>query len=177
MSNFVDEMFELESLRERVRLRIARLQAIVKKLPLYDPVPEATSLDPGPATKASRQRPTQVAIYNYGPVGTLNTGEVLGDIHSHVSAVTGVSAEVFREAIEKFAESIAENRELSDENRQLVLESIDVAAEEATRPPEKRRRRMVGALLLAIPGAISLSGGAIEAWQTFGPAIRAQFGL
>ena len=57
----------------------------------------------------------------------------MGEIHSHVSAVTGVSAEAFREAIEKFADAIAQNLELSDESRQLVLETIDVAAEEALR--------------------------------------------
>jgi hypothetical protein len=173
----MNEMEELTRLREQVQDRIARLRTIVKKLPVYDPAQEPPNGNSAPVSTATRQKAPQVAIYNYGPVGTLNTGEVLGDIHSHVSAVTGVSAEAFREAIEKFAESVAGNRELADENRQLVLESIDVAAEEATRPPEKRRRKVVGALLLAIPGAISVSGGAIEAWQTFGPAIRAQFGL
>jgi len=173
----MNEMEELTRLREQVQDRIARLRTIVKKLPLYDPAPEPPNENAAPVSTATRPKVPRVAIYNYGPVGTLNTGEVLGDIHSHVSAVTGVSAEAFREAVEKFAESIAGNRELADENRQLVLESIDVAAEEATRPPEKRRRKVVGALLLAIPGAISVSGGAIEAWQTFGPAIRAQFGL
>ncbi len=85
-----------------------------------------------------------------------------------------MSAEAFREAVEKFAEAIAQNRELSDENRQLVLESIDVAAEEATQPPEKRRLRAVGPLLTAIPGAISLSGDAIEAlgciWKSSAPS-------
>src|SRR2546428_5490053 len=171
------EMRHLIRLRQQVQHRIGNLRTIVKKLPLYDPVSDSPNGDAAPTIGPSRPKPARVAIYNYGPVGTLNTGQVLGDIHSHVSAVTGVSAEAFREAIEKFAESIAHNQELSDENRQLVLESIDVAAEEAARPPEKRRLGVVRAMLAAVPGAIAVSGGAIEAWHAYGPTILAQFGL
>ena len=121
--------------------------------------------------------PSQV-INVYGTVGTLNTGQVLGNIQSHVSAVTGSpSADAFREAVEELAKLIAQDGAFSDASRREILESIDLVAEEASRPPEKRRLGAVRAVLSALPGAIAISGGAIEAWDRYGPAIRAYLGL
>ena len=177
----MNEMQELTRLQERVRVRIARLRAIVKKLPLYDVVPDGPLIEPVTIGGATWGRPPAIpaqVINVYGTVGTLNTGHVLGSIQSHVSAVTGSqSADAFREAIEELAKLIAQDKALSDESRKEVLEGIDLVAEEASRAPEKRRLGAVRAVFTALPGAIAISGGAIEAWDRYGPAIRAYLGL
>jgi len=175
------EMQGLEGLRDRVRMRITELQGVIDKLPLYDLVADSPSIEPVTAGGATWRRPsaTPAQVINvYGTVGTLNTGQVLGSIHSHVSAVTGSpTADAFREAIEELARLIAHDEALSDESRKEALEGIDLVAEEASRPPDKRRLGAVRAVLSALPGAIAISGGAIEAWDRYGPAIRTYLGL
>ncbi len=174
-------MQELIRIRASVRRRISELQAVVDKLGLYDLVSDGPPKPPvtiGAATWGSLPaRPAQV-INVYGTVGTLNTGQVLGSIQSHMSTVTGSpSADAFREAVEELAKLIAQDGAFSDASRKETLESIDLVAEEASRPPEKRRLGAVRAVLAALPGGIAISGGAIEAWDRYGPAIRAYLGL
>ncbi len=176
MGYSVDEPQKLLQLRESVQEKIGRLRTVMDTLELY----ELASASPAEPARplGSGTRPRQhVEVHNYGSLGTLNTGEVLGSIHSRASTVAGVSAEDFREAITAFARVIGENRDLPEERRGVVLESVDLVAEEASRPPEKRRLRAVHALLAAIPGAIAMSGGAIEAWDRYGATIRAYLGL
>jgi hypothetical protein len=168
----MNEMQELTRLQERVRVRLARLRAIVKKLPLYELVSVAPNVEPAHVRPSSRQRPTHLAINNYGTLGTLNTGEVLGSIHSHASTVTGLSADAFREAVDALATAIAKDQALSENRRKEALESIDALAEEAGREPEKRRSGVLRGMMLAIPGAIELSANALQAWDKYGPAIQ-----
>ena len=175
MGDFL-EMQELAGLRERVGRRINELQAVIDKLPLYDLVPDGPPDAPVTIGGATWGRPlaTPAPVINvYGTVGTLNTGEVLGSIHSHVSAVTGSpSADAFRNAIEHLAKLIARDDELDDDRRKEALDSIDLIAEEAGRPAEKRRLGAVRAVLAALPGMLALSGHALEAWDKYGPSIQ-----
>ena len=80
MSDFIDEMEELTRLRERVRDRIGRLQAVVKKLPLYElaPDPASDTSAAAPHAPGTLKRPSHVTVNVHGTVGTLNTGEVVG---------------------------------------------------------------------------------------------------
>jgi hypothetical protein len=178
---YQDEQKQLVELSRRFGYRIRALRTIVKKLSLYDRVPDGPPDAPVTIGAATWGRPPAApsqVINVYGTVGTLNTGQVLGNIQSHVSSVTGSpSADAFREAVEELAKLIAQDGAFSDESRREILESIDLVAEEASRPPEKRRLGAVRAVLSALPGAIAISGGAIEAWDRYGPAIRAYLGL
>jgi len=172
-----DERNELVLLSERLQHRINKLRTIVQKLPLYGLAEEAHA-EPQASPKAQTQRgPSHVTVNVHAPVGTLNTGEVLGNIHSHVSTVTGMSAADFRSAITEFARVIGENRDLPEQRRKAVLETIDLVAEEANQPPEKRRLEAIQLLLLAIPALVDVSNVAVQAWNTYGPAIRAYLGL
>ncbi len=178
---YQDEQKQLVELAQSFGYRIRALRTIVKKLPLYDRVPDGPPEPPVTIGAATWGRPPAApaqVINVYGAVGTVNTGQVLGNIQSHVSAVTGSpSADAFREAVEELAKLIAQDGALSDASRKEILESIDLVAEEAGRPPEKRRLGAVRAVLSTLPGAIAISGGAIEAWDRYGPAIRAYLGL
>ncbi len=175
---------KMARMRSVVDDRVNFLQGEIEKLEIYESVPEsgwpevATFGGATPQNWPKRPAPAQPIIHiTNSTFGTLNTGDVLGSINSHVSTVTGQSAEDFRAAITEFARAVDQNSHLPEEGRRTVLESIDVVAEEANRPPEKRRLRAVHALLAAVPGTIAVSGGAIEAWDRYGPTIRAYLGL
>ncbi len=167
----------LSRLRQTVTDRVSFLQGLVETLYLYDAISDRPSIAPAAVGAPTHQRP-QIAFHNYGTVGTLNTGEVLGSIHSHASAVTGSSsADAFREAVNALAAAIAQDRELLENRRKEALESIEALVEEASRQPENRRIGVLRGMLLAIPVAISLSGRALGSWDKYGAPIRAHLGL
>ncbi len=172
----------LRRLRQSVADRVSHLEGIRERIEagLYERAPSEGGELPhhrgtGPT---SRQPFTQGPIFNIGTVGTLNTGEVLGNIHSHLSGVTGSpSADAFREAIEAFSKVIAQANELPDEIKAEVLESLDLVAESATHPPVKRRMTVLRKVLASLPETLALSSRALDAWDRYGGAIRAHLGL
>jgi hypothetical protein len=166
-----DEPHKLLQLRESVREKIGRLQTVMDALELYELASDGPAAPVTPPGSGTRPR-QHVEVHNYGTLGTLNTGEVLGSIHSHASTVTGLSADAFREAVDALATAIAKDQALSDDRRKEALESIDALAEEAGREPEKRRRGVLRGIMLAIPGAIELSANALQAWDKYGPTIQ-----
>lgn len=177
---YQDDMRELVRLRQRVRNRISSLQTIVKMLALYELVSDAPAVGTSnriPGAVPYRP-PSHVTVNVNAPVGTLNTGEVLSNISSHVAVVTGSpSADAFREAVNALAAAIVQDQDLSDVRRKEALESIDVMAEEAGREPGKRRRGVLRGMLLAIPAAIEVSSKALEAWDKYSGPIRAHLGI
>ena len=180
MSYSFGEPQELLKLRDTVLEKIGRLQTVIDTLEFYElasDVPTASGATPANGTGRKSASTPVINIYN-STFGTLNTGEVLGSIHSHVAAVTGSSsAESFRDAVESFAGVVAEVSDLAEENRQDALRYLDTLAEEAGHEPPKRRVPILKGMLLAIPATIELSGRALEAWDRYGPAIRAYLGL
>lgn len=173
-SNYNREGRELANLRNRVRRRVSDLQEIIDKLDLYDVAADAP--DPGPplGPPLAGPRTAHVTVNVHGPVGTLNTGEVLGSIYSHVESITGSwSAGAFRDSMKSLAAEIADNQELPEQARRETLEAVDGLAEELGREPSKRRVGIIRGMLLAIPAGLQVSTRAMEAWDTYGPVIQA----
>ncbi|HVC77013.1 MAG TPA: hypothetical protein VND96_10940, partial [Candidatus Micrarchaeaceae archaeon] len=87
------EYERLQELQERALDRVNRLKTVVEKLPLYELVPEPTvevaKREPGRGEPV--MRPSTVIKISHSTFGTLNTGEVLGSINTHVAATTGVT--------------------------------------------------------------------------------------
>jgi hypothetical protein len=173
----------LDRLHESIDDRVSRLLGIVEKIEagLYElagasfPIPSSPSRD-----GASPRRPSNPPVINIygGTVGTLNTGEVLGNIHSHVSSLTGSpSAVAFRESIEAFSKTVAEVDDLTDPVRTEVLENIEFIAESGAQPPDKRRVGVLRAALTMLPDTLALSSRALEAWDKYSGAIRLHLGL
>ena len=161
------------------------LKTVVDKIDLYELASE-DSLGPevktfgsatGTTSPTPPAEPSTVIHISHSTFGTLNTGEVLGSIHSHVTSASGPTAEAFRVAIEALANDIASDRSLSEEARNDALESIDYLAESGGDLPEKRRTGIVHRTLTALPDALKVSAGALEAWDKYGEPVRKHFGL
>ncbi len=167
---------KLLQLRESVRLKIGRLQTVLDALELYELASDIPAAAPETVVSGTHRKPTSSPVINisHSTFGALNTGEVQGSIHSHVAAIADApTADAFRDAVESLAGVVAEVTDLADENRQDALQYIDTLAQEAGDEPPKRRLGVIKGMLLAIPASIQLSGRALEAWDKYGPAIRA----
>ncbi len=106
-----------------------------------------------------------------GTIGTLNTGQVMGDIESHVNAVSGASASKFREAVKAFAEAVDQDAKLGAAARVEILEDLDYLVEEARKQPAERRPTLLRRTIEGLPGALTLAEQAKTAWDAFGPII------
>jgi acyl-CoA reductase-like NAD-dependent aldehyde dehydrogenase len=137
--------------------------------------------------QAARQEPAQaemaggaVIITQHGGgtinLGQVNTGQVRGNIETHLKSVTGSSAKDFTEAIRAFAEAVAKDAALQQAQRDQILEDVDYLAEEAKKPVSERRPTLLARLLGGMPKALTAAESAKTAWDTFGPVISGFFG-
>jgi hypothetical protein len=183
VSRYESEHEKLRRAHDSLSNRINELKAVAGKLDLYELAPDqslpeiATFGAATPQSRPKRPQPQPVIHISHSTIGTLNTGEVLGSIRSHVAVAAGPSAEAFREAVQSFAAEIAEDETLSQELRKEVLDSIDYLAEAGSETPDKRRLGVIRGTLTAMPGVLALSAKALEAWDKYGGPIRAHLGL
>jgi hypothetical protein len=80
----------------------------------------------------------QIDVTN-SQIGTLNLGTIIGDVQNHLAAVT--DSDEVRDGLVQLAQAIVDSDELEDDQRRELLEHVDLLAEEAARPPEKRALR------------------------------------
>ena len=113
---------------------------------------------------------------SHSQIGTLNLGTIIGDVETHLSAVSGPGAEEARDALKQLAEAVVGNEQMTDESRRDLLEQIDLLAEEASRPPDKRRGAVVRSVLSGLAAAASGAGGLAEVWGAVGPVLLQFFG-
>jgi len=179
IGGYESEFERLKELQERALDRVNRLRTVVEKLPLYELTSEPTLVPakPEPSYGEPVVRPSTVIKISHSTFGTLNTGEVLGSINSHVAATTGVTAEEFRIATKELAAQIAQDGAFTDQQRRELLEDLDFLAETAAKPPEKRRLGMVRRTLAAMPDLLRVSAAGIDAWDKYSEPIRRHFSL
>jgi hypothetical protein len=109
-------------------------------------------------------------------IGTLNLGTIVGDVENHLSAVSDPDAEEARDALQRLTQAIVDADGLPDDRRRELLEQIDLLAEEASRPPERRRPAVVRPVLTGIAASLSAAGGLAEVWDAVGPTLLQFFG-
>lgn len=108
-------------------------------------------------------------------IGVLNTGnlEILDSAITVLNQDT--STREVSAAISKLVNAIAGSAELSPEKKNEALEILGVIASEVTIPKEKRRNKVVGALLSALPTAIQTVASLMQIWQSVEPIIKPYF--
>lgn len=109
-------------------------------------------------------------------IGTLNLGTIVGDVENHLSAIGGPEAEEGREALHRLAQAVIDQENLTDGSRRELLEQIDLLAEEAARPPERRRSAVARSILAGLAASLSAAGGLAEVWAAAGPTLVHFFG-
>lgn len=163
----------LRKMDESLREQVTYLESVVERLELYEPAPPS-----GTTTNRSLSRlhETVHLTIKDSTVGTLNLGEILGDIKTHVNQVTGPSAESFKEAITAVSEAVARDTSLANQ-RKAILEHLDELAEKAKQPPSQRKLSTIKSLFGFIRDAISTGTEAANALEEHGVDITSFFGI
>ena len=131
------------------------------------------------STRASAQesaRAIHISISG-GTVGTLNFGQVIGDIETHVNAVTGGSADQFKRAVKEIVESIERDGSLTEAAKAGALEFFDYLAEAAASAPPIRKLSIIRRVLVGIGETFEDASDAHAVWDRRGPIVRRFFGL
>lgn len=109
-------------------------------------------------------------------IGTLNLGMIIGDVENHLASVTGPEADDVRLALHQIAEAVVAEPALSDTDREVLLQNVDLLAEEASKEPAKRRTAVAKTVLATLAAALSAAGSLATVWTTVGPTLSHFFG-
>jgi hypothetical protein len=123
--------------------------------------------------RMEEQPRVQIDVTN-SQIGTLNLGTIIGDVQNHLAAVT--DADEVRDGLAQLAQAIVDSDELEDEQRRELLEHVDLLAEEAARPPEKRRPAVIRPVLAALGAGTAVAANLAALWSTLGPVLAGFFG-
>jgi len=113
---------------------------------------------------------------NASQIGTLNLGNIVGDVETHLTAVSDADARAAQESLQTLAQAILDDQALTDEQRQELLENVDLLAEEAGKPGPHRRSGLVRSVLTGLAASLGAAGGLAEVWAAVGPALLDFFG-
>jgi hypothetical protein len=131
----------------------------------------------GPVPSPTEATPNiHISIYG-GTVGTLNLGQVIGGIETHVNAVTGGSADQFKLAVKQIVESVQRDESLTQSAKAAVLEHVEYLAEAAASPPPNRKLSVITRVVGGIGEATGAASDARGVWNTWSPTVRRFFSL
>jgi len=112
---------------------------------------------------------------NQSTMAALNLGTVMGDLQAAVTQLRRDNPNI-AEAIARLAEAVSRDETLGHQ-RGSVIQSLEQIAEEGAKPAANRRTALVRLSLMGLGVVLSQSANAAQIWQTWGPAIKAFFGL
>ena len=111
-----------------------------------------------------------------GPVGAVNLGTIQGDMNTAISTLTQQpGGDQVARALTRLAEAVQGAPELADQ-RQEILEGLVVIIQEAGRPIEERKGRLVKGLLERWGPVLGAAGSLAEIWNAVEPVVTAWFG-
>jgi hypothetical protein len=148
---------------ERLRDSVGKLEGIRDLISVIVEAP----LRPAPTSRTAATPAPRITVT--GNVGTLNLGEIVGNIESHITSTTGPSAEEFREAMRAIVE--VSRRALPPEAQEEALQQLEFISAEAEKPPEKRSRAIIGPVLERLAQVMVLADATKTAWNDWGPGI------
>ena len=154
---------EFEREHERLRDSVGKLEGIRELISVIVEAPRR----PAPPSRQAVTPSPRVTVA--GNVGTLNLGEIIGNIESHITSTTGPTADEFREAIRAIVE--VSRQALPAAAQQEAFEQLEFISAEAEKPPEKRQRAIIGPVLERLAKLMVLADATKTAWNDWGPAI------
>lgn len=163
----------LRKRQESLREQVTYLESVLERLELYE-----TAIPSNADTRRtlSGLHETVHLTIKDSTVGTLNLGEILGDIKTHVNQVTGPSAESFKAAITAVSEAVVRDADLASQ-RKAILEHLDELTEKAKQPPSQRKLSTIKSLFGFIRDAISTGTEAAKVLEGHGVDITSFFGI
>ncbi len=110
-------------------------------------------------------------------VGQLNLGQVVGNIETHLNAVSGATADELKSIVAQLVEAVAADERLSEGDKRDVLLNIDYLSEEAAAPTGVRKLWVVKAVLYWMGWTLGAGGSAVTVWEAAHPVLHRFFGV
>ena len=113
-------------------------------------------------------------------IGILNTGEIedVESIKFFVSSLCNSGNFEIADALKHLTEAVTDSQELSPRNRSEVLDQLTELGRQATSPQEQRSKPgVLNAIVKDVATILAGAGGLAKVWSTWGPSIKAFFGL
>ena len=115
---------------------------------------------------------SQVGAFNVGP----QLGTITGTVHVLAEKQDRESQDL-ASALKHLTEAIHSSPDLTDEQKKDNLDLLAALADSSQEPPEKRSKGVVKTMVAGLGTALSAAKALTEAWQAWGPAVRAYFGV
>jgi hypothetical protein len=109
-------------------------------------------------------------------VGVLNTGSI-GSIDAAITVVRNEGSQELATALSNFTEEVAKNQDLTAEHRREVVDLVSTIATEAATPQQRRKPAVIRAIVVDISQLISGAASLAQLWASYGPIVKAFFGL
>lgn len=110
-------------------------------------------------------------------VGPVNLGTIMGDMNTAIaSLVQRADGERLAQGLKELAEAVGTAQELG-EQRDEILEGLAVISQEATKPPEERKSRLVKFLLERWKPILMSTAALAEIWTAVEPLLKRWFGI
>ena len=114
---------------------------------------------------------------NQSTVGTVNLGDIVGNIENHLNSVTDDSASEVIIALKEISESVADDASLTAEARRGLLENLDYLSQSVAQDQAQRSQGVIRSVVDTLSKGVGLVGSAASAWSAWGPTVTAFFGL
>lgn len=161
-------------LQDSLDRQLTKLRSIRQRLQLYE-----IEEDQAPqVTEVATPRYRDVHIHIEGStVGQLNLGHVVGNIETHLSAVSGPSADELRTVVTELVQAIVADEKLTAAIKADALDNIDFLTEAAATPSGARRLSVVRAVLYWMGWALGAGGSGVLVWGAAEPVLHRFFGI
>jgi hypothetical protein len=110
-------------------------------------------------------------------VASVNLGHVIGDINANVVHLETSGHEEVATAIKELSAAVIGAKEVGEEEKRQLLEYLGELSDQARLPPEERRVSVVRVVLTTLKEVLGRASELTAIWGTFGPLIRAFFGM
>ena len=106
-------------------------------------------------------------------IANLNLGNVVGDLNASIQRLNAEGRKDLAEEVKKMTEGIGSSQDLDDLKRKDMLEHLALVAEEAAKPPEKRKLGPLRASMEALKSGVTVGTQLLTLWQGVEHALKA----
>ena len=106
-------------------------------------------------------------------IANLNLGNVVGDLNASIQQLNTEGRKDLAEEVKKMTEGLGSSQDLDDLKRKDMLEHLALVAEEAAKPPEKRKLGPLRASMEALKSGVTVGTQLLTLWQGVEHALKA----
>lgn len=165
----------LADLQDDLQRDLAILGRLRERLSLYE-APRDPARPADIALSPLRYRDVHIHIEG-STVGQLNLGTIIGDIETHLKAVSGPSAEDMNRIIKQLVEAVLGDAKLPEDAKRETIQNIELIAAAAAEPPANRKLGPIKAALAATGGLLAAGSSAMIIWEGSAKLLHKFFGI